>query len=52
LVVAYALVVAFALPFLLAGVMERYRLPITPVIAILGAALLWKPRTGGPRDEP
>ncbi len=42
--VAYALVATFALPFLLAGVMERYRLPIVPVIAILGAALLRAPR--------
>jgi hypothetical protein len=44
--VAYALVASFALPFLLAGVMERYRLPVAPVIAILGAALLRAPLTG------
>jgi hypothetical protein len=31
---------------LLAGVMERYRLPVAPVIAILGAALLRAPLTG------
>jgi hypothetical protein len=38
--VAYAFVVTFALPFVLAGVMERYRLPIAAVVVVLGASLL------------
>jgi hypothetical protein len=38
--VAYALAFTFALPFILAGVMERYRLPMSVVAAVLGAGLL------------
>jgi hypothetical protein len=38
--VAYTFVLTFALPFLLAGVMERYRLPISTVVAVLAAGLL------------
>jgi hypothetical protein len=38
--VAYAFVITFALPFILAGVMERYRLPISAVVVVLGAGLL------------
>jgi hypothetical protein len=47
--VAYAFVVTFALPFILAGVMERYRLPISAVVAVLGAGLLRGGREHGVR---
>jgi hypothetical protein len=41
----YGVVLSFALPFLLAGVMERYRTPIAPAVIALAAGLLPLPRT-------
>lgn len=51
---AYAFVATFALPFLLTGVTERYRLPLAAVVVILGAALVGRPRPSptGERSRP
>jgi hypothetical protein len=39
-ILVYAMILTFALPFIFAGVMERYRLPLSVVVAVLGAGLL------------
>ncbi len=32
---------AYAVPYLLTGVMERYRIPIAPAVAVVLALLTW-----------